>query len=95
MKLLGIPLRKPSFNEFTAASIMGVGLWMLALGLMRASKVEVAWQDAGALLIMALWGCLCARLGIRVGAGGRHLLANLLVGATLLGCYQAALAFMA
>lgn len=95
MKLLGIPLRKPSFNEFTAACVMGVGLWLLALGLMRIFRLDVGWQDAGALLIVVLWGCLCVRLGIRVDTGGRHLLANVLVGGALLGCYQAALAFMA
>ena len=32
MKLFGIPLRKPSFNEVTAATIMAVGLWLACLG---------------------------------------------------------------
>ena len=40
--------------------------------------------DAGALLLMLLWGCVCARIGIHVSQGHRHLLANLL--ANLLGC---------
>ncbi len=95
MKIIGIPLRAPRFNEITAAVIMGSGLWVLAVGLMRAAGVETGRADAGALLVVMLWGCVSARVGIRVGAGGRHLAANLLVTALLLGAYQGAWAAFA
>lgn len=95
MHILGIPLRKPAFNELTAATVMGVGLWVLAVGLLHALRVEFGIVDAGALLLVLLWGCVSVRVGIRVDHGQRHLVANLLVTALLLGAYQAAWAFVA
>jgi hypothetical protein len=46
--------------------------------------------DAGALLLVMLWACVSTRMGIRVGAGGRHLAANLLVSGVLLALYEVA-----
>jgi hypothetical protein len=88
MTLLGIDLRKPSFNELTAATIMAVGLWLAALGLLQAAGQELTRTDAGAALLVLLWACLGARLGIRIGAGMRHLAANVLVSGVLLLTYQ-------
>lgn len=95
MKLIGIPLRKPHFNELTAATIMGAGLWTLAVGVMHFLQLEVSKADAGALLLVVVWGCVSARVGIRVGMGHRHLAANLLVTALLLGVYEGAWAIAA
>lgn len=93
MKFIGIPLRKPSFDEVTAAAVMGSGLWLLLVGLAHATGMAMERADAGALLVVALWGALSARVGIHVGQGDRHLLANLAVSAVLLGAYQAAITF--
>ncbi|MDN3922501.1 hypothetical protein [Roseateles violae] len=90
MKLIGITLRRPSYGEVTAATIMGVGLWIALLGLAHALRWPLDLIDAGALLLVSCWGCLCARVGIDIVRGGRHLLANLLVAALLLGVYNAA-----
>jgi hypothetical protein len=90
MKFLGIPLRKPGFNEFTAAVVMGVGLWVLAVGLAQWLQMGLAKPEAGALLVVALWATVSTRCGIRVGQGRRHLLANLAVSALLLAVYQGA-----
>jgi len=90
MKLFGLPLRKPRFNELTAAVIMGAGLWVLAVGLMHVAHVDLGKADAGALLLVLLWGCVSARMGIRIGMGMRHLVVNLLVTAALLTVYQGA-----
>jgi hypothetical protein len=90
MKLIGIPLRMPSYGETTAAAIMGVGLWLGLLGLSVALHWPVDRVDAGALLIVSCWGCLCARVGIDMGRGGRHVAANMLVAALLLGIYNGA-----
>lgn len=90
MNILGLPLRKPRFNELTAAVIMGAGLWVLAIGLLHVAGVDIGKADAGALLLVMLWGCISARVGLRIGLGSRHLAANLLVSAALLGVYQAA-----
>ncbi len=95
MKLIGIPLRKPRFNEVTSAVIMGAGLWILAVGLMHILHADIGKADAGALLLVLLWGSVSARLGIRVGMGTRHLVANVLVTALLLGVYQGAWALAA
>jgi hypothetical protein len=95
MKLFGIELRKPSFNELTAAAVMAVGLWVAAVGLARASGHALEAGDDGALLVVSVWGCVGARLGVRLDRGGRHLAAHFGVGAILLGVYQAALALAA
>ncbi len=90
MKLIGIPIRKPSFDELTAAAVMAAGLWMLVVGVLRALQLPLGGADAGALLIVFAWGCVSVRVGIHVGRGQRHLLANLLVSAALLCAYEAA-----
>jgi uncharacterized membrane protein len=90
MQLLGIPLRKPGFNELTAAVVMGTGLWVLAVGVAHWLQLGLGRAEAGALLVVMLWGAVSARLGIRVGQGRQHLLANLAVSALLLAIYQGA-----
>ena len=95
MNVLGIALRKPRSGELTAAVVMGSGLWVAAVGLLHLSHIDVGRADAGALLLVVVWACVAARIGIRVGAGARHLAVNLLVSAGLLTVYQGALAFMA
>ena len=95
MHLIGIPLRKPSHNEVAAATAMAVGLWLAGVGLMRVAHITFDRADAGALLLVCLWGCLSARLGIRIDRGGRHLMASLAVSALLLGVYQAVSHFLA
>ena len=95
MTFFGIELRKPSFNEITAAAVMAVGLWVAAVGVAHASGHGLAAGDAGALLVVSLWGCVGARLGLGLGQGGRHLAANLGVSALLLGLYQGALTLVA
>lgn len=90
MKILGLALRKPPFNELTAAAVMGTGLWLAAVGLARTLQLPLDRFDAGALLVVVLWGCFSARLGIHIGQGQRHLLASLLVSGALLLVYQGA-----
>ena len=95
MTFFGIELRRPSFNEITAATVMAVGLWIGAVGLAHASGHALQAKDAGALLVVAVWGCVGSRLGLKVGQGGRHLAANLAVSAVLLTLYQGALVLAA
>ena len=91
MTLFGIQLRKPSFNEVTAATVMAVGLWVAVIGFARASGHAMTATDAGALLVVSVWGCVGARLGVGIGKGGRHLAAHVGVNAVLLAIYQGAL----
>ena len=95
MTLFGIQLRRPSFNEITAATVMAVGLWVGAVGLAQATGHGLEARDAGALLLVAIWACVGTRLGLKVGNGGRHLAANLGVSAVLLAVYQGALVLAA
>jgi hypothetical protein len=95
MTFFGIQLRRPSFNEITAATVMAVGLWVGVVGLAQATGHGLEARDAGALLVVAIWGCVGTRLGLKVGAGGRHLAANLGVSAVLLAVYQGALVLAA
>jgi hypothetical protein len=90
MNLFGIALRKPSFNEVTAATVMGVGLWLAVLAVARAFGHGLDIVDAGAALLVMVWGCVGVRLGIEIGKGSRHLAANLVVSAMLLAVYQGA-----
>jgi hypothetical protein len=46
--------------------------------------------DAGAALLVILWGCLSVRFGVHVGKGRAHLVANVSVTAVLLLVYQGA-----
>ena len=90
MKLFGIQLRKPSFNEVTAATIMAVGVWLAGMGGAAALGQHLSKVDAGAALLVILWGCLSVRFGVHVGQGRAHLLANVCITAALLGIYQGA-----
>ena len=62
MTFFGIELRRPSFNEITAATVMAIGLWVAAVGVAHASGHGLEAGDAGALLVVSLWGCVGARL---------------------------------
>jgi hypothetical protein len=88
MHLIGIPLRRPSHDELAASTVMAVGLWLAGLGLMHTMQLATGRAEAGALLVVCLWGCLSARLGIRIERGGRHLLASVAGNAVLLGAYE-------
>ena len=94
MKIFGITLRKPSFNEITASAVMATGLFIAALGLMHALHMPIDSTEAGALLLVVLWGCISVRLGIRIEQGKQHMVVNLMVSALLLGAYQGAMAFV-
>ena len=91
MTFLGIELRRPSFNEVTAATVMAVGLWVAVIGLAQVSGHALQAHDAGALLVVSMWGCLGARLGFGLAKGGKHLAAHVGVNAVLLALYQGAL----
>lgn len=93
MKFLGIALVRPTFQQFTSAVVLGIGLWMLVIGLARAAGAGLTAVDAGAALLVAVWSCVATQLGIHVARGGRHLALNLGANALLLLLYQAAWAF--
>ena len=48
MKILGIQLRRPSFNEVTVSAVMASGLWLAAVGVLRVSGKSFDAVDAGA-----------------------------------------------
>ncbi|MEF7612373.1 hypothetical protein V4F39_00535 [Aquincola sp. MAHUQ-54] len=90
MQVVGISLRKPGFNEITAATVMGGGLWIALVGLLSAGGHALERPEAAALLLVMLWGSLSVRLGIDFAAGWRHRIVHLAVCGLLLGACQAA-----
>ena len=95
MQLFGITLRKATFNEITAAAVMGTGLWLAGLGLAQASGHGLDIREAGAMLLVSAWACIAVRIGLGVDQGQRHLAVNIGIIAVLLGAYDSALAFVA
>lgn len=95
MKILGVELRKPTFNEVTASAVMAAGIWLAYVALWRAAEQPLLAVDAGAALLIIFWGCVCARVGIRVDRGPRHLAVNLVCGAVILTAYQAIVSLLA
>jgi hypothetical protein len=90
MKLLGLPLQRPTFNGLTGAAVLATGLWLLLVGLMHGTGQALGALDAGAALVVVAWSCIAVQCGIHVGRGLRHLAANLLVSALLLAVYEVA-----
>jgi hypothetical protein len=95
MKILGIQLRKPSFNEVTASAVMAAGLWLAYVALMKVSGQGFDRVQAGAVLLVIFWGCVCVRFGIHVGRGVQHLALNVAFGGALLILYQGAVSLFA
>ncbi|MDO9074252.1 MAG: hypothetical protein Q7U73_13400 [Rubrivivax sp.] len=90
MEVFRIVTRQHSFAEVTAASVMALGVWLCAVGLLfRLGHAPTAF-NAGALLVVLAWGCIGVRLSIRPNLGGRHALANFAIPALLLRLYAAA-----
>jgi hypothetical protein len=87
--LFGIALRRPSFNDFTSASVLAVGLWLLTAGLLSRLGSPLDAYNAGASLLVIEWACVAAQVGVRPNLGARHMLANLAVSALLVGAYAA------
>ena len=95
MKILGIQLRKPSFDEVTASAVMAAGLWLAYIALMKVGGQAFDPVQSGAVLLIIFWGCVCVRFGIHVGRGLQHLLLNVLFGGALLVLYQGAVSLFA
>ena len=88
MKILGIELNKPSFNEVTASAVMAAGLWLACVAVWRVSKQPMDRIEAGAALLVIFWGCVGVRMGIRFDRGFRHVAANLLCAGAILTVYH-------
>lgn len=95
MTLFGIELHKPSFNELTASAVLAAGLWVGVVGLARASGHALQSQEAGALLVLSVWGCIAARIGLSIDKSRLHFVCNMGIGGVLLTLYQAAATLMA
>jgi hypothetical protein len=88
MKILGIELNKPSFNEVTASAVMAAGLWLACVAVWRVSQQPMDRIEAGAALLVIFWGCVGVRMGIRFDRGLRHVVANLVCGGAILMVYH-------
>ncbi|MDO5947197.1 hypothetical protein [Burkholderia cepacia] len=69
MQILGVTLRRPTFNDVTIATAMGTAVFaVFALAVMALGVHETT---EGGLLIFAgtVWGALSNRLGIDIAKG--------------------------
>ncbi|CAN5664758.1 hypothetical protein BH09PSE5_BH09PSE5_24660 [soil metagenome] len=92
MKIIGVELRKPTFTELTMSAIMAAGLWIAYMGIAKTIGSAPDAVNAGGVLLVIFWGCVCTRFGIRVDRGVRHIVLNVMFGGVLLLAYQAAIA---
>lgn len=91
MKLLGITLRRPRYAEFTAATVMAIGLWIALVALAPLAGEALGTAEAAALLVVSWWSCVAVRCGIDLAAGGwRHWMAHGTVAVALVLVNQAA-----
>ena len=88
MKILGIQLTKPSFNEVTASAVMAAGLWLAIVAVFHVTEQPMDRFQAGAALLVIFWGCVGVRMGIRLDKGLRHIAVNLLCAAVILMIYN-------
>ena len=95
MKILGIPLSKPSFNEVTASAVMAAGLWLAIVALFRVTQQPIDRIEAGAALLVIFWSCVGVRIGIRFDKGLRHVAANVLCAGVILAVYNAIMTILA
>jgi hypothetical protein len=95
MKILGIELSKPSFNEVTASAVMAAGLWLACVALWRVSEQPLDRVEAGGALLVIFWGCVGVRMGIRFDKGVRHVAANMLCAGVILSVYHGVMALWA
>jgi len=95
MKILGIQLRQPSFNEVTASAVMAAGLWLATVALFRVTEQPMDRFQAGAALLVIFWSCVGVRMGIRLDKGLRHVAVNVLCGALILMVYNAVMTLFA
>lgn len=89
MKILGIQLNKPSFNEVTASAVMAAGLWLATVALFRVTEQPIDRIQAGAALLVIFWSCVGVRMGIRLDKGLRHVAVNVVCGGAILVVYNA------
>lgn len=94
MKILGIELSKPSFNEVTASAVMAAGLWLACVALWRVAHQPMNRVDAGAALLVIFWACVGVRMGIRFDKGMRHVAANMLCAGVILAVYHGVVSFL-
>ena len=94
MKILGIQLSKPSFNEVTASAVMAAGLWLAIVALWRVSEQPLDRIQAGAALLIIFWSCVGVRMGIRFDKGPRHIAANMLCAGVILALYHVILTLL-
>ena len=95
MKILGIQLSKPSFNEVTAAAVMASGLWLAIVAVFRVTEQPIDRIEAGAALLVIFWSCVGVRLGIRFDKGLRHVAANVLCAGVILAIYNGVMSIIA
>jgi len=94
MKILGIELSRPSFNEVTASAVMAAGLWLAFVAVWRVSAQPMDRIEAGGALLVIFWGCVGVRMGIRFDKGPRHVAANMLCAAVILAVYHGIIALL-
>lgn len=64
MRWIGIEMRRPGFWEFTSASVMAVGLWVLLAGIASRVSPQMTSADFASLLVVMWLAVIGALMGL-------------------------------
>lgn len=71
MQILGVTLRRPTFNDLTFAAAMGTAVFAVYELVMMALGVHETTRSALLFFVGTVWGALSNRIGIDVTQGWR------------------------
>lgn len=85
MMIFGIELHKPTLQSLTGACLVGVLLWVV---IVFAGVGSMTSNEAGAILVAIMFGCVSNSIGIDVTKGFKPLLLNVVGSTSVLLTYH-------
>lgn len=80
MKILGIPLRRPSFGDVTKSAILATAMLLILMTVSAFLGRTPRTEDKVTWLLLAFWGGVSSTCGLTPARGWRHLALLISVG---------------